>query len=74
MNLCSARACRYPSSSLASAAPFTTAGFTCMIERAAVGAGLDTGAIQGWLGHRSVTSSVAIPELLLDVRLHQPCA
>src|SRR6202790_3534759 len=59
--------------------PFTTAGFARMIERAAVGAGLelkahphmlrhacgyalankghDTRAIQGWLGHRSITSN-----------------
>jgi site-specific recombinase XerD len=57
--------------------PFTAAGFSRMIERAAAGAGLelkarphmlrhacgyalankghDTRAIQGWLGHRSIT-------------------
>jgi hypothetical protein len=59
--------------------PFTTAGFAWMIERVAIGAGLevkvhphmlrhacgyalankghDTRAIQGWLGHRSITST-----------------
>ena len=65
--------------------PFTTAGFARMIERAAVGAGLelkahphmlrhpfgyalankghDTRAIQGWLGHRSITSTAVYTAL-----------
>jgi len=66
-------------------APFTTAGFARMIERAAVAAGLklkahphmlrhacgyalankghDTRAIQGWLGHRSITSTAVYTAL-----------
>jgi integrase len=65
--------------------PFATAGFARMIERAAVGAGLelkvhphmlrhacgyalankghDTRAIQGWLGHRSITSTAVYTAL-----------
>jgi integrase len=65
--------------------PFTTAGFARMIERVAVGAGLelkahphmlrhacgyalankghDTRAIQGWLGHRSITSTAVYTAL-----------
>ena len=65
--------------------PFTTAGFARMVERAAVGAGLDlnahphmlrhacgyalankghdTRAIQGWLGHRSITSTAVYTAL-----------
>jgi site-specific recombinase XerD len=65
--------------------PFTTAGFARMIERAALGAGLelkahphmlrhacgyalankghDTRAIQGWLGHRSITSTAVYTAL-----------
>jgi integrase len=64
--------------------PFTTAGFTRMIERAAAGAGLElkshphmlrhacgyalakghnTRAIQGWLGHRSITSTAVYTAL-----------
>ena len=51
------------------AGPFTTAGFARMIERAAhmlrhacgyalANKGHDTPAKQGWLGHRSITSTV----------------
>jgi integrase len=59
--------------------PFTTAGFARMIERAAAGAGMeikaprlrlrprqqghDTRAIQGWLGHRSITSTAVYTAL-----------
>jgi site-specific recombinase XerD len=65
--------------------PFTTVGFARMIERAAVGAGIelkahphmlrhacgyalankghDTRAIQGWLGHRSITSTAVYTAL-----------
>jgi type 1 fimbriae regulatory protein FimB/type 1 fimbriae regulatory protein FimE len=65
--------------------PFTTAGFARLVERAAIGAGLelkahphmlrhacgyalankghDTRAIQGWLGHRSITSTAVYTTL-----------
>jgi integrase len=47
--------------------PFTTTGFARMIERAAAGAvankGHDTRAIQGWLGHRSITSAAVYTAL-----------
>jgi site-specific recombinase XerD len=70
--------------------PFTTAGFARMIERPAVGAGLelkarphmlrhacgcalankghDTRAIQGWLGHRSITSTAVYTALAQPVQ------